>query len=58
MITDYKDDYDVIGLADGLTYNNLSFSGNDILLAGNNNVLATLPGFDTTTLTENDFVMI
>lgn len=58
MITDYKDDYDVIGLANSLTYSDLSFAGNDILLAGTNNVLATLPGVDTTTLTATDFVIM
>lgn len=56
IITDYKDNYDVIGLSNGLTYNDLSLVGNDIRLAGSGAILATLSGFDTTTLTANDFI--
>lgn len=56
--TDLIEDFgnDLIGLADDLSFADLSFSGNNILL--NNEVLATLSDFDTTTLTESDFTNI
>ncbi|HEY9615397.1 MAG TPA: alkaline phosphatase PhoX [Microcoleaceae cyanobacterium] len=57
-ITDFGTGPDVIGLAGGLTFGDLSFSGNNILVASTNEVLATLTGVDTTTLTARDFVLI
>ncbi|NES25069.1 MAG: hypothetical protein F6K41_40715, partial [Symploca sp. SIO3E6] len=47
---------DQIGLAGGLDFNQLTFSGNQILFGSD--ALATLTGFDTTTLTQSDFVAI
>ena len=44
---------DRLGLTDGLQFNSLSFSGNDILSGGQ--VLATLNGVDTEQLTEVNF---
>ncbi|NES00162.1 MAG: hypothetical protein F6J86_41260, partial [Symploca sp. SIO1B1] len=47
---------DLIGLAGGLDFNQLTFSGDQIFLGSD--ALATLTGFDTTTLTQSDFVAI
>ena len=54
-ITDFSNN-DLIGLAGGLSFGDLSFSGEDILLG--TEVLATLTGVDTTTLNNGDFVMV
>ena len=53
-ITDF--DKDLIGLAGGLTFSDLSFSGSNILLTATGEILATLTGVNTTTLTSKDFV--
>ncbi len=50
-IVDFRND--LFELSGGLTFNDLVFSGNDIFFG--NEVLATLIGFDTTTLTEVNF---
>lgn len=55
-ITDFGDGPDVIGLADGLTFGDLSFVGSDIALG--TETLASLTGIDTTTLGESDFIII
>ncbi|MBE9048085.1 lamin tail domain-containing protein [Pleurocapsales cyanobacterium LEGE 10410] len=47
---------DLIGLANGLSFGELSFSGSDILFG--DEVLATLTGVDATTLTESDFTRL
>ncbi|MEH2158523.1 beta strand repeat-containing protein [Nostoc sp.] len=47
---------DKIGLAGGLTFNQLTFSGNEI--RQNNQTLAVLTGFNATTLTQNDFISV
>ncbi|NEZ57984.1 CHRD domain-containing protein [Adonisia turfae] len=52
-ITDFAVDIDRIGLSSGLSFNQLTLSGNDII-AGNE-VLATLKGVATEELTENSF---
>ena len=52
-ITDFEVGTDFIGLAGGLTFTALSFSGNTILAGGE--TLAILQGVDTTTLTESSF---
>jgi hypothetical protein len=49
---------DVIGLADGLSFSDLSFSGNSISLTSTSEVLAILSGIDTATLTESNFTTI
>ncbi|HEY9763220.1 MAG TPA: choice-of-anchor I family protein [Trichocoleus sp.] len=55
-ITDFERNVDRIGLAGGLSFKNLSFSGNSIL-AGTE-TLAILTGIETTTLTQADFVTL
>ncbi|NEP73968.1 MAG: hypothetical protein F6K25_18030 [Okeania sp. SIO2G4] len=49
---------DKIGLADGLTYNDLSFSGNNIIETSTNEVLAKLPWFNTAHLDSSDFIAV
>ena len=55
-IMDFTPGSDRLGLADGLEFDSLSFSGNDILSGGE--VLASLNEIDTEQLTEVDFRMI
>jgi len=56
IITDFSlGQSDKIGLA-GLSYSQLSFSGNEIRLG--NQTLAVLTGFNTTTLTSADFLTV
>jgi len=55
-ITDFKLGSDQIGLAEGLTFGNLSFSGNEILIGSD--VLAVLIGVNTNTLTAANFVTV
>ena len=57
-IIDFNDGTDLIGLDGGLGFGDLSFSSSDIILTSTNEVLATLTGVDTTTLTSADFVML
>jgi Ca2+-binding RTX toxin-like protein len=52
-ITDFKLGTDKIGLTGGLTFGNLSFSGNQIRIG--NDVLAVLTGVNTNTLTASNF---
>jgi Ca2+-binding RTX toxin-like protein len=55
-ITDFSlGQSDKIGLS-GLSFNQLSFCGNQISLG--NQTLAVLTGFDTTTLTQNNFISV
>ena len=54
-ITDFQTP-DVIGLSGGLSFSDLSFSGNNVILTSTSEVLATLVGVDATSLTANDFV--
>ncbi|MDZ8104294.1 MAG: Ig-like domain-containing protein [Nostoc sp. DedQUE12a] len=55
-ITDFSlGQSDLIGLS-GLSYSQLSFSGNQISLG--NQTLAVLTGFNTTTLTQNNFISV
>jgi Ca2+-binding RTX toxin-like protein len=55
-ITDFQVKYDSIGLANGLTFGQLTFIGNDIKLG--NEILASLNGVNTTTLTAASFVVV
>jgi Ca2+-binding RTX toxin-like protein len=55
-IADFTSSNDKIGLTGGLTLENLSFSGNQILV--DNQVLATLTGVNTNTLTASNFVSV
>ena len=55
LIEDF-DRNDLIDLANGLGFAELSSSGSDIFLG--NEILVSLSDFDTTTLTESDFVIV
>ncbi|EDX85252.1 type I secretion target GGXGXDXXX repeat protein domain protein [Synechococcus sp. PCC 7335] len=56
-ITDF-DSKDLIGLAGGLGIGELSFVGSDIFVTDTNEVLATLTGIDTTSLSNSQFVLV
>lgn len=49
---------DLIGLSGGLTFSDLSFAGNSILVDSTKEILATLTGVDTTTLDSSDFAIV
>src|SRR4028119_1518869 len=55
-ITDFNLERDKIGLTEGLTFGNLSFSGNEILIGSD--VLAVLTGVNTNTLTASNFLTV
>jgi hypothetical protein len=55
-ISDFQLGIDKLGLADGLTFEDLTFSNNRINFG--TEVLATLTGVDTTDLTTSDFTTI
>jgi len=55
-ITDFSLGTDKIGLTGGLTFGQLSFSGNEILMGSD--VLAVLTGVNTNTLTASNFVTV
>ncbi|MEH2128216.1 Ig-like domain-containing protein [Nostoc sp.] len=57
-ITDFSDGNDLIGLYGGLSFGQLSFSGSNIKVTSTNEILATLTGINTTTLTAADFVTV
>ena len=57
MITDFER-HDVIGLSGGLTFDDLSFTGNDIIVSSSGEILATLTGVDTSNLNADDFTDI
>ncbi|MBX9259329.1 cadherin-like domain-containing protein, partial [Desmonostoc muscorum CCALA 125] len=57
-ITDFSDGNDLIGLYGGLSFGQLSFSGSNIKVTSTNEILATLTGINTTTLTAADFVTL
>jgi hypothetical protein len=50
--------WDKIGLTGGLSYGSLSFSGNDIINTSTSEILATLTGVNTSTLTSADFTVM
>ena len=56
-ITDFSAQ-DLIGLAGGLGIGDLSFVGNDIIVADTSEVLATLTGVNTASLNSNQFLLI
>lgn len=56
VIADFKKGTDVIGLSSGLSADQLSFSGNNILF--DSEVLATLTGVDTSTLNASNFISV
>jgi Bacterial Ig domain/RTX calcium-binding nonapeptide repeat (4 copies) len=55
-ITDFKKGTDLIALSGGLSFSDLSFSGNSILKGSE--VLATLTGFNTNTLSAANFTTV
>lgn len=55
-ITDFNDRKDLIGLSGGLTFAELSFAGNSILVDDTKEILATLTRVDTAILTASDFI--
>jgi Ca2+-binding RTX toxin-like protein len=55
-INDFQLGTDKIGLTEGLTFGNLSFWGNEILIGSD--VLAVLTGVNTNTLTASNFVTV
>jgi hypothetical protein len=55
-ITDFNLERDKIGLTEGLTFGNFSFSGNEILIGSD--VLAVLTGVNTNTLTASNFLTV
>jgi hypothetical protein len=55
-INDFELGTDLIGLTEGLTFGNLSFAGNEILIGSD--VLTVLTGVNTTTLTASNFVTV
>ncbi|BAY21590.1 FG-GAP repeat-containing protein [Calothrix sp. NIES-2100] len=57
-ITDFSKGSDLIGLYSGLSFGQLSFSGNNIKVTSTNEILATLTGINTTTLTAANFVTV
>ena len=57
-ITDFGDGPDAIGLTGGVTFNDLSFSGNDIIVTGSNEILAIVTDVDTTTLSSSNFTLV
>ena len=57
-ITDFKKGVDYIGLSGGLTFGQLSFSGSNIIITSTNEILATLTGINTTTLTSANFLTV
>ncbi|MDJ0747510.1 MAG: Ig-like domain-containing protein [Xenococcaceae cyanobacterium MO_167.B27] len=56
-ITDFSSP-DSIGLSGGIGFNDLSFSGEDIILTSTSEVLAILTGIDTNTLVASDFTIV
>ncbi|MCC5665254.1 tandem-95 repeat protein [Nostoc sp. CHAB 5784] len=57
-ITDFCKYTDLIGLSGGLTFKQLSFSSNNIIVTATNEILATLTGINTTTLTATNFTIV
>ncbi|MFW9259165.1 hypothetical protein [Nostoc sp. CALU 546] len=58
IITDFRKSTDLIGLSGGLTFDKLSFYGDNILVTSTHETLATLTEINTTTLTVSDFVIV
>ncbi|MEH2265859.1 beta strand repeat-containing protein [Nostoc sp.] len=57
-ITDFSKGADLIGLSSGLTFNQLSFTSNKIVVTATDEILATLTGINTTTLTAANFTIV
>jgi Ca2+-binding RTX toxin-like protein len=57
IITDFSKGTDLIALSGGLSFAQLSFAGNNILVTSTLEIWATLTGINTTTLTSSDFTI-
>ncbi|MEH2076635.1 MAG: Ig-like domain-containing protein [Nostoc sp.] len=57
-ITDFSKGADLIGLSGGLTFNQLSFASNKIVVTATDEILATLTGINATTLTAANFTIV
>ncbi|MEH1869607.1 MAG: Ig-like domain-containing protein [Nostoc sp.] len=57
-ITDFAKGTDLIGLSGGLSFGQLSFYGNKIIVTATDEVLATLTGINTTTLSTANFTIV
>ncbi|WP_335045713.1 hypothetical protein [Nostoc sp.] len=57
-ITDFCKGTDLIGLSGGLTFNQLSFADHKIIVTTTDEILATLTGINTTTLTAANFTIV
>ncbi|MDZ8104998.1 MAG: Ig-like domain-containing protein [Nostoc sp. DedQUE12a] len=57
-ITDFCKGTDLIGLSGGLSFSQLSFSGHNIIVTATDEILASLTGINTTTLTTANFTII
>ncbi|RCJ23027.1 hypothetical protein A6S26_00205 [Nostoc sp. ATCC 43529] len=57
-ITDFCKGTDLIGLSGGLSFSQLSFSGHNIIVTATDEILASLTGINTTTLTAANFTII
>ncbi|WP_392535924.1 beta strand repeat-containing protein [Nostoc sp. C117] len=57
-ITDFCKATDLIGLSGGLSFSQLSFSGHKIIVTATDEILATLTGINTTTLTAANFTSV
>jgi VCBS repeat-containing protein len=58
IITDFSKGTDLIALSRGLSFAQLSFAGNNILVTSTREIWATLTGINTTTLTSSDFTSV
>ncbi|MEH2280482.1 MAG: tandem-95 repeat protein [Nostoc sp.] len=58
IITDFCKGNDLIGLSGSLTFNQLSFAGNNIIVTATDEILATLTGISSTTLTAANFTIV
>jgi Ca2+-binding RTX toxin-like protein len=58
IITDFSKGTDLIALSGGLSFAQLSFAGNNILVTSTLEIWATLTGINTTTLTSSDFTSV
>ncbi|MEH2071087.1 MAG: Ig-like domain-containing protein [Nostoc sp.] len=56
-ITDFCKGTDLIGLSGGLSFGQLSFSGDKIIITASDQLLATLTGINTTTLSAANFTI-
>ncbi|MBG1269303.1 Ig-like domain-containing protein, partial [Nostoc sp. WHI] len=57
-ITDFCKGTDLIGLSSGLTFSQLSFCGNQIIVTTTDEILATLTSINTVTLTAANFTSV